>query len=180
MSATIDLMRRFRASALAGVALLAGCTSDPVSTTTPPPSSGPTPTAIFDPDPTATPLDPSGPGQADSEWGPIWLAVPDGFPAPPLGEATEPETGPASAAWIVPPEALRSPRAVAQFYVDRYVEEGYAGGGRNGPLEDGSYTAWASDGYGCDIVVTAVSRGDGTLATAFFGAGCPFRWLAPS
>ncbi len=131
------------------------------------------------PAPTPSPLDPSAPGQAETEWGPIWLAVPENFPAPPLGEAVEPETGSASAAWIVSREALSSAREVAQFYVDRYAEQGY-GGGRNGPLEDGSYTAWASDGYGCDIVVTAVSRGDATLATAFYGAGCPFRWLGPS
>ena len=172
-------MRPFRASALAWVALsLAGCTSIPVSTGTPP-SSAPPPTTSVDPDPSPTPVDPSFPDQAETEWGPIWLAVPENFPAPPRGEAAEPETGPASAAWIVPPGALPSPRDVAQFYVDRYTEEGY-GGGRNGPLEDGSYTAWASDGYGCDIVVTAVSRGESTLATVFYGAGCPFRWLEPS
>jgi hypothetical protein len=180
MSATIDPMRRFRASALAGVALsLAGCTSIPESTATPPPSPALASTMSPDPAPTATSIDPSSPGQADSEWGPIWLDVPDGFPAPPRGEASEPDSGPASAAWIVPPEALRSPREVAQFYVDRYAEQGY-GGGRNGPLEDGSYTAWASSGYGCDIVVTAVARGDATLATVFYGAGCPFRWVGPS
>jgi len=117
-------------------------------------------------------------GQSDTDWGPIWDVLPPGFPEPPGGEPAEADSGPVSAAWTVPKSALANPRDVAQFYVDQFSAVGY-GGGRDGPLEDRSYTAWASNGYGCDILVTAVPRGaEETFVTVLYGAGCPFSWPA--
>ena len=113
--------------------------------------------------------------QADTGWGRIWLAVPEGFTAPPLAEAVEPDSGPASAAWLVPAGDLADPMAVAQFFVDRFTEAGFRAS-RDGPLEDGSYTVVASKGSGCDLLVTALPRGEDTLATVLYGAGCPLSW----
>ena len=180
MFGTIHTMPRvLAASPLVGalLGLMAGCAtptqSQPPATVSAPAASYVSPSLDIE-QPGRTPAA----GQSDSDWGPIWDAIPPGFPEPPGGDAVEPERGPASAAFTVPVAALPNPREVAQFYVDRFAAAGY-GGARNGPLEDGSYSAWASDGYGCDVVVTAVSRGrEGTLATVFYGAGCPFSWPA--
>jgi hypothetical protein len=48
------------------------------------------------------------------------------------------------------------------------------GRGLDGPLEDGSFTAWASSGYGCDVLVTALPRGNESYVTVLYGSGCPF------
>ena len=179
MSATIDSMFRPAAGVLAAFVLVAGCSSPvgtPGSTTGSTPAN---PTPPVDGRPTPTPVDTGIPtGQTDTEWGPIWNEVPPGFPEPAGSEPAEADSGPVSAAYAVPAAAFPNPLEVAQFYVDRFAYAGY-GGSRDGPLEDGSYTAWASNGYGCDILVTAVPRGDAeTLATVFYGAGCPFSWPA--
>ena len=44
----------------------------------------------------------------------------------------------------------------------------------DGPLEDGSFTVWSASGYGCDSLVTILPRGEESLITVLFGAGCPF------
>lgn len=174
MSATIRPMVR-PGGLLAALVLVAAC--GPPAPTLPPksaPVSSAGPTAVSDPGPTPTPVDPGSAGQADTAWGRIWLALPEGFMAPPLGERAEPEDGPATAAWLVPPGALPFPREVADFFVSRFSNAGYTAS-RDGPLEDGSYTASASGG-GCSILVTAVPRGEDTFATMLYGAGCPRSW----
>ena len=163
---------------VAAVAVVAACSS-PTTTAKPPstPTSAP-PTATF-----VTPsLDIEQPGltastgQTDTEWGPIWNQVPPHFPVPAGSEPAEADSGPVSAAYVIPRGRASSPRDVAQRYVDAFASLGY-GGGRDGPLEDGSYTAWASSGYGCDILVTATLSGEAeTLVTVLYGAGCPFSW----
>jgi hypothetical protein len=51
------------------------------------------------------------------------------------------------------------------------------GGTVDGPFEDGSYTAWASNGYGCDMLVSTLPRGpEETFVTVLYGALCPFSW----
>ena len=117
-------------------------------------------------------------GQTDTDWGPIWNDLPPGFPLPPGGEPLESGAGPVTAAWTIASGAGANPIGTAQFYVDAFSAAGY-GGGREGPLEDGSYTAWASNGYGCDILVTATPRAEETLVTVLYGAGCPFSWPEP-
>lgn len=170
-------MDRLRAGALLTIGLVAACTS-PVAS--PPLASPPPPSPTY----AAPSLDIEQPGrtastgQTDTDWGPIWDKVPAKFPVPPLAEPAAADAGPVSAAFAIKRSGTRDPRAVAQFYTEAFSHAGY-GGARDGPLEDGSYTAWASDGYGCDILVRAVPRGDREiLATVLYGAGCPFSWLA--
>ena len=170
-------MRRITAATLL-IAALAAC--NPAGNVPTAAIANAAPTASAPPQPTMDIEQPGltpGAGQTDTEWGPIWEDVPAGFPPPPGGQPVEADTGPVSAAWTVPAAALPNPREVAQLYVDAFAAAGY-GGGRDGPLEDGSYTTWASNGYGCDILVTALPRGEETLATVLYGAGCPFSWSA--
>ena len=161
--------------------IVTGCGS-PFSTASAP-AAGATPTIPASSARAASSLDIEQPGltpstgQSDTDWGPIWNVVPPGFPKPRGREPADPDGGPVSAAWTVP-RALSTPRGVAQFYVDRFAAVGY-GGGREGPLENRSYRAWASNGYGCDILVTALPRGsEEILVTVLYGAGCPFSWPA--
>jgi hypothetical protein len=164
---------------LAALVLLAGCAPPGPTTpaTTPATTTSVPPTATFEAGPTPTPVNPASAGQADTAFGPIWLTVPEGLMPPPLGVPAEPESGPASAAWLVPPGALPFPSEVAAFFVSRFTEAGLAAS-RDGPLEDGSYTVSAS-GNGCEIMVTAVPRGEDTFATLLYGAGCPLVWPLP-
>jgi hypothetical protein len=199
MSATIAPMRRLEAPAVArlpvspGLApapvlpvvlvllfvsllVLAGCRPNGNVPTVPagtvPPATG---AAIPTPSPVPATIAPAD--QVDTDWGPIWARLPDAFPVPPGAEPAEADTT-VSGAWTVPVTAQSGPREVAQFFADRFSGSGL-GGGLDGPLEDGSYTVWASNGYGCDILATVARRGDEeTFATVLYGAGCPFRWLA--
>lgn len=199
MSATIAPMRRLEAPAVARlpvalglapapgahgltlrvgllVLVLAGCRSNDTLPTAPvgtaAPATGP---AVASPTPVPATMAPAD--QVDTEWGPIWARLPDAFPVPPGAEPAEADTT-VSAAWTVPVAAQSGPREVAQFFADRFSSSGL-GGGLDGPLEDGSYNVWASNGYGCDILATVARRGSvETFATVLFGAGCPFSWLA--
>ena len=176
-------MRRLEAHAVARLALvsalvlvLVGCRTNGNAPTgavgTVPPGTG-----NASPPPSPEPATPLPVDQVDTDWGPIWARVPDAFPVPPGAEPAEADTT-VSAAWTVPAGARPAAREVAQFFADRFSEAGL-GGGLDGPLEDGSYTTWASNGYGCDLLVTAMPRGaEETFATVLFGAGCPFTWLA--
>ncbi len=164
---------------LVAASAIAAC-SHPATTAPPATAAGPSPTApLFAPSldieqPGLTPAT----GQSDTDWGPIWDDLPPGFPLPPGGEPLESGAGTVTAAWTVASGAAggaSDPRGIAQRYVDAFSAAGY-GGGRDGPLEDGSYTAWASNGYGCDMLVTATPRGEETLVTVLYGAGCPFSW----
>jgi hypothetical protein len=175
---TIELVDRVRVGALATIVLVAAC-STPAKTSSPVPTLLPLPTETY----VAPSLDIEQPGltpstgQSDTGWGPIWNALPPGFPKPPGAEPADANSGPVSAAWTVPTSSVASAAAAAKLYVDAFSAAGY-GGGREGPLEDGAYTAWASNGYGCDILVTATPQGEGTLVTVLYGAGCPFSWPA--
>ena len=121
-------------------------------------------------------LDPSLPGQSETEWGPIWDAVPANFP---LVEGAEPAEAPsaASAAYTIERSVL-TPRAIADFYQAGFAAKSL-GGRVDGPLEDGSVTSWGSNGYGCDVLVTILPRGDESLVTVLYGADCDFDWPAP-
>ena len=177
MSATIDSMARLRTAALV-MLILAGCAA-PSPPNRPPaqPTSALASTHLPTIDieqPGQTP----GLGQVDTAWGPIWETVPDLFPSPPGGASTEADTV-ASAAYTVPSAVPPSAREVAAFYADAFAAAGF-GGGIDGPLEDGSYDAWGSNGYGCDMLASAVARGsEETYVTVLYGAGCPFDWPEP-
>jgi hypothetical protein len=130
--------------------------------------------------PTATPgdeatptVDPNAPGQSEVEgWGPIWDALAPSYPVFEGAVPTDPEAGPVSAAFTVP-NVTAAPRDIAQFYAEALDEAGY-GTGLDGPLEDGSFTVWSSDAAGCDSLVTVLPRGEESLITILFGAGCAF------
>jgi hypothetical protein len=113
------------------------------------------------------------PSQSDTGWGPIWDAVPDSFPVPvgaaPASQAEEAVSG----AWTVPVTVSNAPQ-LAGFYQSALDAIGY-GTGIDGPLEDGSYTVWASNGGGCDMLTTILPRGDESLVTVLYGAGCRFE-----
>lgn len=164
-----------RVAVLALVALaatsLAGCSpgASP-GPATPPAPSRPSETDV--PTPETTP-NPSLPGQTETEWGLIWDAVPATFLVPEGATPAEPETGPASAAYTVPLDRLTA-RQLAEFYRGGLDERGYSAS-LDGPLEDGSFTVWSSNGYGCDVRVTILPRGDESLVTVLYGAGCAFE-----
>lgn len=162
--------------ALAALAL-AGCGAP--HATARPTGIGPTPTPV--PVPTTSGATPSvvglptnRPGQLDSEWGPIWATLPEGFPVYPGAREAEAEAA-ASAAYTVPAGDAVNARTVASWYGRELADVGL-GGGLDGPLEDGSFAAWSSNGYGCDIRAAALPRGSEVYVTVFYGALCPFEW----
>jgi hypothetical protein len=147
------------------VGILVGCSS-PIGTTEPTGAAAtPTPPA-----PSATAVA----GQVDSEWGPIWDALPAAFPVHPGAQDAEPDAA-ASAAFSIPATATVTARTVATWYGQHLATVGP--GGIDGPLEDGSYAAWSSNSDGCAIRVSAVPRGSEEIyVTVFLGALCPFDW----
>ena len=173
MSATIDPMACLRTAALAAL-LVAGC-STPAVTPRPTIVATSTPIPVQPTLPTDTPVQTIQAGQVDTAWGPIWETLPEGFPVPPGAQDAEAETT-VSAAYTVPTSSLPDARRVVGFYGQEFSSVGY-GGGVDGPFEDGSYSAWASNGYGCDMMVEAVPRGsEETYVTVLYGALCPFAW----
>ena len=161
--------------AVAASLALAACGSGNEGRSSPPSASIPAasaPAATEAPTTEEPTLDPNLPPQADTEWGPIWTVLPPSFPEFPDAQTADPEAGPVSGAFTVSNSAADA-KTVAQYYVDGLDALGY-GTGLDGPLEDGSYTTWASDGFGCDAQVTVLPRGDESLVTVLYGAGCPF------
>ena len=116
---------------------------------------------------------PTPPGQSNSAFGLIWNSVPDSFPVPIDAAEADPLQGPVSGAWSVPVADVNAP-ALAGFYRDALDELGWAVA-VDGPLEDGSYTVASMNGQGCETLTTILPRGDASLITTLFGAGCPFR-----
>jgi hypothetical protein len=119
-------------------------------------------------------FDPGLPGQSESEWGPIWNAIPPSYPVPEGAVPAEADHGPVSAAYTVATN-LAAPRAIAVFYRDALEEDGFGGAGLDGPLEDGSFTVWSSNGYGCNSLVTVLPRGQESFITVLFSALCRFE-----
>jgi hypothetical protein len=148
------------------------CSVDPVVTATPAaPTTRPTGSASG-PAPSVE-VTPELPGQSETAYGTIWDAVPDSFPVPTDAAEADPQQGPVSGAWTVPVAAVSAPE-LAGYYLDALDEIGW-GTGIDGPLEDGSYMVWSSNGYGCETFTMILPRGDESLITVLFGAGCPFR-----
>jgi hypothetical protein len=107
-----------------------------------------------------------------TEWGEIWDDVPASFPRKSGSEPTETGAGPASAVLIVP----ASTQDAAAWYGAALPRAGYPIEATSGPYEDGSYVIDATGvGPGCRVQVSLAKQGTATVATIFFGAGCPFR-----
>jgi hypothetical protein len=153
--------------ALVPVACSGPAASDDAGFPTPRPTTTSTPAA-----PSVAPTS-ELPSQSETGWGLIWDAVPDSFPVPAGAEPADPSEGPVSAAWTVPVTAANAPE-LAGFYQSALDEIGL-GTGIDGPLEDGSYTVWSSNGGGCDTLTTILPRGDESLVTVLYGAGCRFE-----
>jgi hypothetical protein len=119
------------------------------------------------------PIDPNLPPKAETGWGEIWSAIPPSYPVPDGAEPAEAADGPVSGAYTVAAN-VGAPRVIAEFYRDAIEASGIGGTGLDGPLEDGSFTVWSSNGYGCDSLVTILPRGEESLVTVLYGAGCPF------
>lgn len=119
----------------------------------------------------ATPGPP--PGQSETAWGRIWDDVPDSFPVPVDASVADPLQGPISGAWTVPVADVDAP-ALVGYYRQALDELGWTTA-IDGPLEDGSYTVASANHQGCGTLTTILPRGDESLITVLFGAGCPFR-----
>ena len=119
-------------------------------------------------------IDPNLPPQSDTEWGPIWNSLPPSFPVFTGAEVADADQGPVSGAFTVATD-LAAPLAIAEFYRDALEELGLGGTGLDGPLEDGSYTVWSSNGDTCESLVTILPRGPESLITVLYGAGCAFN-----
>lgn len=131
-----------------------------------PETEGPVETATFDP---------NLPPQSETDWGPIWNAIPPSYPVPEGAKPAEADQGPVSAAFTVP-AAVAGAREIAEFYEGALEESSFGGTGLDGPLEDGSFTVWSSNGYGCDSLVTVLPRGSTeSLVTILYGALCTFE-----
>ena len=118
-------------------------------------------------------ISPQPAGTSDTAFGPIWNELPDSFPVPTGAAEADAPQGPVSGAWTVPVADMSAPDLVG-FYRNAIDELGWSPI-VDGPLEDGSYTVYSSDGYGCETLTTILPRGDESLITVLFGAGCPFR-----
>ena len=148
--------------------VLAGCSpSGPNTSATP--SGAPSPAAS----PAGTAAS-SLPSQTATAWGRIWDAVPGSFPvAPGAVPATDTGQGPVSDLLAI--EKADQPVAdVARFYEDALEDKGMLVSS-DGPLEDGSVTVSASDGYDCQVRVRIRPAGSLTLIAVLYGAGCPFN-----
>lgn len=126
---------------------------------TPVPSDAPSPT----PPATVTPT-------TATEWGPIYDAIPAGFPRFPGSEGGEISEGPASAVFAVPADAT----TVAAWYQHALETAAYSTLSLSGPFEDGS-TVIESVGAtpSCLVQTTLRPESGSTIATILYGAGCP-------
>lgn len=156
--------------------LVVACGYGPGETSSGAPASVPVATAPDETDvvfPTES-LDPNLPPQSETAWGRIWNAIPPSYPVPEAAKPADPDHGPVSGAYTVASK-LATARAIAEFYRDAIEERGIGGTGLDGPLEDGSFTVWSSNGYGCESFVTILPRGSESLITVLYGAGCDFN-----
>ena len=160
-------------AALVGAGLLAAaCTPGPSATPTSTRTGGETAAPSAPGATSGASPGPSLPSQTDMAWGRIWDALPASFPMGPGSQlATDTGQGASSGQLIVP-----APRdAVVMFYRQAFRDANDTFG-TEGPLEDGSVTVTATDGYRCQIQLTV--RGTGpqeSMVTVLYGAGCPFE-----
>ena len=139
---------------------------------TPAASSTETETAEPDETPQDASRAPSGDGQTDTDWGPIWDSLPPGFPTyPGSTQSEEAATGPVSAIYVVPG---KDAAAIAVWMQDALEQAAYSTESMSGPLEDGSFVI---DSVGedaeCHTEVSIAPLGGTTMLTILYGTGCP-------
>lgn len=130
----------------------------------------PVPTSAFHP--TLSPA-PTLPSKTKTAWGPIWDALPRGFPGPPAAEPTDTGDPEAVSATLAVPTVAGS---TADWYRSAFPRAGYSIESINGPYENGGYVI---DAVGvspaCRVQVSLARTGTTTTVTILFGAACPFR-----
>jgi len=108
--------------------------------------------------------------QTETEWGTIWDAVPNGFPAYPGSMAAEVGADPASEVRVI--EGAEA-AAIASWMDERLRAAAFRSDGLSGPFEDGSYVLDASGEVGCRVQVRVAPTGGLTTITVLYGAACP-------
>jgi hypothetical protein len=108
--------------------------------------------------------------QTETEWGPIWDAVPTGFPTYPGSKDAEVGADPASEVRVIDGAEAA---AVASWMDERLRAAAFRSDGLSGPFEDGSYVVDASGEAGCRVQVRVAPTGGLTTITVLYGAACP-------
>lgn len=151
-----------------------GCAA-PTRVSPSPPSATPqaTPTLAIGtpslaPSPSASP--PPAAGITETDWGPIWDALPPGFPHYPGSTPTETGGGAASAILDAPADVP----TVTSWYQATLELVGFNTLSLSGPLEDGSMEIESAGlETRCLVRTTIAPLGGSTIVTILYGAGCP-------
>lgn len=117
-----------------------------------------------------------GPGtvtQTETEWGPIWDALPASFPRFPGSAPTDPIGEPVSGSFAIP----AGPEEAAEFMQSALELAGYSTEALSGPFEDGSYVI---DSVGpttldCRVQTRLTPLSGTTRMTVLYGTGCPIE-----
>ena len=121
--------------------------------------------------PTATGVSGSTASRVDTDWGPIWDALPAGFPVFP-GAVTSNElttSAPVSATLA----SGTSADEIATWMQSHLELATYSTEALSGPLEDGSFVIDSVGDAGCRIETTITPAGGSTIITVRYGADCP-------
>jgi hypothetical protein len=148
---------------------LAAC--GPRDDASPVPSAPPASTAGSVPPTTSGAAGSAPTGQTETEWGPIWDALPAGFPrypgATPADDATD---EPASGIFAL---AQGDPAEIATWMQASLESATYSTEGLSGPFEDGGYVLDSVGDDDCRIQTMITPRGGLIIVTVRYGVACP-------
>ena len=180
--------RSLRALLVGAALAAAGCAANDASSS-PAASPGASPTANASApasaEPSLTPVPNGSPSPGDSggepgtvtqsetEWGPIWDALPASFPRFPGSAPTDPIGEPVSGSFGVP----AGPQEATEFMQSALELAGYSTEALSGPFEDGSYVI---DSVGpttldCRVQTRLTPLSGTTHMTVLYGTGCPIE-----
>jgi hypothetical protein len=167
------------------VTLLVGCAADDTDPSgsrvavSPSAAAGsPSSPAVASPDPSAGSASPPAraaaslelPTRTETEWGPIWDALPPSFPVFPGAIPTDTRAGPVSAELALPTDVATA----ADWYRRALEAIGFRTVGFSEPLEDGSVVIDSVGAEGCGVQITLIPLSGTTNGRILYGAGCPF------